>query len=156
MISDELASIDQQLQAAEQDVERASAALKKELRLVDLVSIQILNIVGLFWVGTAGKLGSSHVMFWIPGMLLFYIPSGIVVAHLVKEMPLEGGLYQWAKLRFSPAVGFLVAMNLWFYNLLVVSKSGVIVADNIAYALGSRRAWVSSSRPAIIAISIMA
>src|SRR5262245_27342669 len=115
----------------------------------------MLNIVGLFWVGTAGKLGPSHVMFWIAGVLLFYIPSGIVVAHLVKEMPLEGGLYQWAKLRFSPAVGFLVAMNLWFFNLLVISKSGVIVADNIAYALGSRAAWVSSSRPAIIAISIM-
>jgi len=77
MISDELASIDQQFQAAEHDVERASAALKKELRLVDLVAIQILNIVGLFWVGTAGKLGSSHVMFWIPAVLLFYIPPAL-------------------------------------------------------------------------------
>jgi amino acid transporter len=45
-------------------------------------------------------------MFWIPAVLLFYIPSGIVVAHLAKEMPLEGGLYQWAKLRFSPVLGF--------------------------------------------------
>jgi hypothetical protein len=71
--------------AAEHDVELESLALKKELRLFDLFGIQILNIVGLFWVGTAGKLGSSHVMFWIPGVLLFYIPSGIVVAHLVKE-----------------------------------------------------------------------
>jgi len=84
MIPDELASVDQQFLASEHDVERASAALKKELRLVDLVGIQILNIVGLYWVGTAGKLGSSHVMFWIPGVLLFYIPSGIVVAHLVR------------------------------------------------------------------------
>ena len=66
MIADEPASTEQRFRAAEHDVERASAALKKELRLVDLVGIQILNIVGLFGVGTAGKLGSSHVMFWIP------------------------------------------------------------------------------------------
>lgn len=146
---------EQQFVAAEREVELKSGELKKELRLIDLVGIQILNIVGLFWVGTAGKLGSSHVMFWLPAVLLFYVPSGIVVAHLVKEMPLEGGLYQWAKLRFSPALGFLVAVNLWMYNLLIVSKSAVIVADNIAYALGPSAAWISSSKPAINVIGIV-
>ena len=156
MIPDELVSTEERFRAAEHDVERASAALKKELRLVDLVGIQILNIVGLFWVGTAGKLGSSHVMFWIPGVLLFYIPSGIVVAHLVKEMPLEGGLYQWAKLRFSPALGFLVAMNLWVFNLVVVCKTGVVVASNAAYALGPGAAWLSSSTPMIIVTGLVA
>jgi glutamate:GABA antiporter len=144
-----------QFKAAERDVELRSGELKKELRLLDLVGIQILNIVGLYWVGTAAKLGSSHVMFWLPAMLLFYVPSGIVVAHLVKEMPLEGGLYQWAKLRFSPALGFLVAVNLWLFNLLIVSKTAVVVADNIAYALGPSAAWISSSKPAIIAIGIV-
>ena len=39
------------------------------------------------------ELGSAHVMFWVSAALLFYIPSGIVVAHLAKEMPLAGGLY---------------------------------------------------------------
>jgi len=155
MNSQNASSAEQQFRAAEHEVERESAALKKELRLVDLVGIQILNIVGLFWVGTAGKLGSSHVMFWLPAVLLFYIPSGIVVAHLVKEMPLEGGLYQWAKLRFSPVLGFIVAMNIWVSNLLVVSKTGVVMADNAAYALGSGASWLSSSKPAIIAISIL-
>ena len=150
----QVSTVEQQFLAAEHEVELESAALKKELRLIDLVGIQILNIVGLFWVGTAGKLGAGHVMFWLPAVLFFYIPSGVVVAHLVKEMPLEGGLYQWAKLRFNPALGFLVAMNLWVFNLLVVCKTGVVVADNAAYALGPGAAWVSSSKPAIIAIGI--
>jgi len=57
MTTAELAPADRQFLAAEHKVEADSAALKKELRLVDLVSIQILNIVGLYWVGTAGKLG---------------------------------------------------------------------------------------------------
>ena len=156
MISPESSVSERRFLADERAVERASTALRKELRLTDLVGMQILNIVGLFWVGTAGKLGSSHVMFWLPAVLLFYIPSGIVVAHLVKEMPLEGGLYQWAKLRFSPLVGFLVAMNIWLYNLLVVCKSGVVIADNVAYAFGPNAAWVSTSKPAIIVLSVLA
>ena len=155
MISSPSSLSEQQFLAAEHKVELESAALKKELRLVDLIGIQILNIVGLYWVGTAGKLGSSHVMFWLPAVLLFYIPSGIVVAHLAREMPLEGGLYQWAKLRFSPLMGFLVAMNIWINNLLIICKTGLIVADNAAYALGPRLAWISSNRPAILALSVM-
>ncbi len=95
-------------------------------------------------------------MFWLPAVLLFYIPSGIVVAHLVKEMPLEGGLYQWAKLRFSPLIGFLVAMNIWLYNILIICKVGVIVTDNAAYAFGPSGAWLSTSKPAIILISLAA
>jgi len=94
------------------------------------------------------------VIFWIPGVLLFYIPSGIVVAHLVSEMPLEGGLYQWAKLRFSPALGFLVAMNLWVFFLITVAKTGVIVASNATYALGPGAAWLSSNAAAIIVIGL--
>jgi len=43
--------------AAERDVERHSAELKKELRLFDLIWMQIMNIVGMSWVGYAGRLG---------------------------------------------------------------------------------------------------
>jgi hypothetical protein len=52
--------------AAEYRVELQSSELKKELRLIDLIGIQILNTVGLYWVGTDGRLRSSHAMFWIP------------------------------------------------------------------------------------------
>jgi hypothetical protein len=83
MITDQLGSTGQELLAAEHKVEVDSAALKRELRLVDLVGIQILFIMGLSWVGTAGKLGPGHVLFWVAATILFYIPSGIVVAHLV-------------------------------------------------------------------------
>ena len=68
---------EQQFVQAERLVELQSAKLQKELRLRDLVAIQILGIVGLAWVGTAAQLGSSHVMFWLGAVLLFYVPSGI-------------------------------------------------------------------------------
>jgi amino acid transporter len=37
------------------------------------------------------------------------------VIDLTRLMPLEGGLYQWAKLGFNDFIGVLVAWNLWLY-----------------------------------------
>jgi amino acid transporter len=131
---------------AEHRVEAQSGELKKELRLVDLALSQALYIVGIQWLGTAGKLGSAHIMYWIPAVLLFYIPSGIVVIHLSSEMPLEGGLYQWAKLRFGEAVGFLVALNLWATVVLVVGSMVSMLTDNIGYTMGPAGAWIVESK----------
>ena len=109
----------QQFLAAEREVELRSAELKKELRLPDLVLTEIVYIVGLYWTGTAAKVGSAHALFWLPAVALFFIPSAMVVLHLNREMPLEGGLYQWAKLRFGGLTGFLVACNMWASMVLV-------------------------------------
>jgi len=100
-----------QLERAEQNVEQHSAALKKPLGLFDLVVTQILFVVGSSWVGTAAKLGPSHLFFWSLAILLFYIPQAAVVIYLNRLMPFEGGLYQWAKLGFNEFAGFLVGWN---------------------------------------------
>src|SRR5207237_45365 len=100
------------LASAEASVEAHSASLKKELGVRDLALTQILFIVGLTWIGVAGKLGDSHVIFWLLAIVLFYLPSAAVVMYLNRLMPLEGGLYQWAKLGFNQTVGFLLAWNL--------------------------------------------
>src|SRR5256885_8976048 len=88
-----------------------SAVFKRELGLSDLALTQILFIVGLPWVGVAAKQGPSHVIFWLIAIALFYLPSAVVVMYLNGLMPLEGGLYQWAKLGFNDLTGFLVAWN---------------------------------------------
>src|SRR5882762_11853215 len=100
-------------QKEEHRVEEQSATFKKELGLTDLVLTQILFIVGLPWVGVAAKQGPAHVVLWLAAIVLFYLPSAAVGIHLNRAMPLEGGLYQWAKLGFNDAVGFMVAWNLW-------------------------------------------
>ena len=87
------------------EVEAQSASLKKELGVRDLALTQILFIVGLTWIGVAGKLGPPHVVFWLLALVLFYLPSAAVVIYLNRLMPLEGGLYQWAKLGFNQTVG---------------------------------------------------
>jgi len=145
---------ERRFQQGGQAVASHSAALKKELRLVDLVSIQILNIIAFTWIGTAAQVGPSHLVFWLLGVMLFYIPSGIVVAHLAREMPLEGGLYQWAKLRFGPLAGFLTAMNVWLNNVFLFPTLSLAILQMAAYALGPAAGAMASNKLLILAMSL--
>jgi amino acid transporter len=126
-------------------VEAHSAELKKELGVRDLALTQILFIIGLTWIGVAGKLGPSHVVLWLLAILLFYLPMAAVVIYLNQLMPLEGGLYQWAKLGFNPTVGFLLAWNLWLYVIVFTSEIGIQCATYLSYAIGPGAAWMTSS-----------
>jgi glutamate:GABA antiporter len=134
-----------------EDVRDHSTAFRKELGLGDLVLTQILFIVGLGWIGTAGRLGPSHVVFWLLAIVFFYIPSAAVVIHLNRIMPLEGGLYQWAKLGFNEMTGFLVAWNLWLYVIVNTSELGLQVTTYLSYALGPEARWIASYKPLIAA-----
>jgi amino acid transporter len=134
-----------ELARAEAAVEAHSASLKKELRVRDLALTQILFIIGLTWIGVAGKVGPSHVVMWLLAAGLFYLPLTAVVIWLNDLMPLEGGLYQWAKIGFNQTVGFMVAWNLWLYVVLFASELGLTVATYLSYALGPSAAWMTTS-----------
>src|SRR5499426_3107609 len=144
-----------ELRSAEQNIEAHSAVFKKELGLADLVLTQILFVIGLSWVGAAAKLGSSHITFWLLAILLFYIPSAVVVIYLNRMMPLEGGLYQWAKLGFNEFTGFMVAWNLWLYVIVLTSEIGLQVATYLSYALGPNAAWLAGSKWFIVVASFV-
>lgn len=142
-----------ELHQAEEKVEARSRALKQELGLTDLVLTQILFIVGLVWVGVAAKLGQSHVIFWLLAILLFYVPSAVVVVYLNRLMPLEGGLYQWAKLGFNETTGFLVGWNLWLYVITLTAELGLQAATHLSYTFGTSTAWMASSKCFISTLS---
>ena len=127
--------------------------LPRELGLADLALTQILFVVGLPWVGVAAKLGPSHVVFWLLAMALFYVPSAVVVIHLNRLMPLEGGLYQWAKLGFNELIGFLVAWNLWLFAILNTSETGLQATQYLAYVVGPRADALAASKPLIAVVS---
>lgn len=123
------------LRREEERLEARSDVFKKELGLADLALTQILFIVGLPWIGVAAKQGPSHVVLWLLAMLFFYIPSAVVITYLNRIMPLEGGLYQWAKLGFNELLGFLVAWNLWLFAILNTSEIGLQVTQYLGYLL---------------------
>src|ERR1700675_4006596 len=142
-----------ELQRAEQKVETRSESLKKPLGLFDLVLTQILFVVGSSWVGAAAKLGQAHLFFWLLAILLFYISQAAVVIYLSNRMPLEGGIYQWAKLGFNEFAGFIVAWNLWLLSVTVIALGGMFVTTNLSYAIGESANWMPHSKWCVSLIS---
>ena len=141
------------LDRAEQKIEGQSAELKKELGLRDLVLMQIVFVVGTSWVGAAAKLGSSHLFFWLLAIALFYVPQAGVVIYLNRLMPLEGGLYQWAKFAFNDFIGFIVGWNLWLLAITVMAMSGLVVTTNLSYSIGASAGWMQESKWVVSLVS---
>src|SRR5438067_12405317 len=135
------------------DVEAHSKRLPKDLGLADLTLTQILFIVGLPWVGVAAKQGPAHIVLWLAAIAFFYLPSAAVVIHLNRAMPLEGGLYQWAKLGFNDVTGFLVAWNLLLFAILNTSETGLQVTQYLRYVLGADGEWLTSNPWFVTAVS---
>src|SRR4026209_1725692 len=138
-----------------------SADLSQDLPLKDLVCAQILFIVGLQWVGVAGKQGPAHVIFWLIAVVLFYLPSAGVAIWLNKVMPLEGGLYQWAKLGINDMWGFIVAWDLWVFAILNMTNVGLQFTQYLGYIFGPNVAaymsngWVVCAMTAIVVAALV-
>src|SRR6202046_2380581 len=131
-----------------------SASLTRELRLTDLVLLQVLLIVGLPWIGYAAKEGGAHVVLWLLAIPLFFLPLAGTVIYLSRRMPLEGGVYQWVKIGISPFAGFQAGWNYAFFLIFFYAASGSVVVNSIAYLLGPRYDWMNSDKPLLIAINV--
>jgi len=139
----------------ERDVEARSAVFKKELGLFDLVLTQVVFVVGTFWVGWAARLGNEQNLFWILAIVTFYLPLAAAVIFLNRLMPLEGGLYQWAKLAFNDFVAFMVGWNLWVFAITILAGTGLVVTTSISYSIGPTAAGMRNNAWAIVSISFV-
>jgi amino acid transporter len=86
-------------------------------------------------------------------MLAFYLPLAAVVIYLNRLMPLEGGLYQWARKGFGEMAGFLIAWNLWVYAVVVVGSIIFVVPTDLAFMLGPTWNWLAASRWATLLLT---
>jgi amino acid transporter len=134
-------------------VEQESTRLRKELGLTDLVLTQIMFVVGLSWVGAAGTLGTGQIPVWLAAMVMFYVPQAVVVIYLARRFPLEGGLYQWAKLGLNEMMAFLVGWNLWIFAIVLLGLLGLSVSNALVYAIGPSAEWLKGHRVFIGAVS---
>jgi len=134
----------------EMDVE--SHRLSRQLGLRDLVLTQILGVVGSAWVGVAAGLGRAQALVWITAMTLFYLPMAVSVFYLNREMPLEGGLYVWARTAFGDAWGFMTAWNLWAYGLCICAGILFAIPTELSYLIGPSAAWLPENKFASLGI----
>lgn len=148
------AAISATVKQAEAEVRTRSAELPKELGIRDLVLAQILMVIVPEFFGTAVKAGPASGVLWIVAVLLFFIPQALVVAHLNRIVPLEGGLYEWTRIAFGDLVGFLTAWNTWLSYILQVAQIALVTTTYLSYALGPDAAWIASNKSLLLAASV--
>src|SRR6202046_4825040 len=119
-----------------------SHTLYRRLRLRDLVLTQILCVVGSSWVGVAAGLGRAQAVMWMAAMLVFYLPMAASGICLNREMPLEGGVYVWARTAFGDLGGFMTAWNLWVYGIVITATILYAIPSELAYLIGPAAAWL--------------
>jgi glutamate:GABA antiporter len=129
-----------------------SRRLHRQLGLRDLVLTQILCVVGSSWVGVAAGLGRAQSLVWVAAMLVFYVPMAASVICLNRRLPLEGGLYIWARAAFGDLGGFLTAWNLWVYGIAITATILFAMPTEISYLIGPAAAWLPENRLASLAI----
>jgi glutamate:GABA antiporter len=110
--------------------------LQRQLRLRDLVLAQVLTVVGSAWVGLAAGLGRAQTVVWLLALVSFYLPMAVAVFYLNRAMPLEGGLYVWARRAFGDALGFMTAWNIWLYALSSIATILFQIPSEFSYMVG--------------------
>jgi len=116
--------------------------LSRQLNLRDLVLSQVLTVVGSSWVGLAAGLGHAQTLVWLFAFTVFYAPMAVAVYYLNRELPLEGGLYVWARRAFGDTAGFLVAWNIWAYGLFVIAFLLFQIPSEFSFMIGPAAAWI--------------
>ena len=130
----------------------ATHTLPRQMRLRDLVLAQVLTVVGSSWVGIAAGLGRAQLVAWLVAFGSFYFPMAVAVYFLNREMPLEGGLYVWARRAFGDALGFLTAWNIWAYGLAVIATVLFQIPSELRYLIGARAANLPENKPVVAAL----
>jgi amino acid transporter len=119
--------------------------LRRQLRLRDLVLAQVLTVVGSAWVGLAAGLGRAQTVVWLLALAAFYMPMAVAVFYLNRAMPLEGGLYVWARQAFGDALGFMTAWNIWLYALSSIATILFQIPSEMSYMIGPSAAALPES-----------
>jgi amino acid transporter len=127
--------------------------LRRALGLPDLVSMQILLVVGTSWTGYAARQGSAQVAFWLLGVVTFFLPAAFLIQFCVRIWPIEGGVYQWTRHGIGPFAGFMSAWNFGAWAVLLVANIGTLTATSIHYVIGASAAWMENSTALIIALN---
>jgi amino acid transporter len=124
--------------------------LHRQLSLRDLVLSQVLTVVGSSWVGLAAGLGHAQTVVWLFAFAVFYAPMAVAVYYLNRELPLEGGLYVWARRAFGDTIGFLTAWNIWAYGLVVIAFLLFQIPSEFSFMIGPSAAWIPDNHAVVL------
>ncbi|MCL4540674.1 MAG: APC family permease [Bacteroidetes bacterium] len=104
------------------------AELIRALKVRDIVLFNVVAIVGIRWISIAAATGPSSISLWLLALVLFFVPQAVAVIYLSKKYPIEGGVYEWAKVEFGDFHGFVAGWCYWANNLVYYPSLLISVA----------------------------
>jgi len=132
----------------------AAPALRRELRLRDLVFFNICAIISLRWIAAAAHAGPGSFALWAIAAVFFFLPSAITIAGLSRQFPEEGGLYIWTKRAFGDRHAFLCG---WFYFISTVLYLPSVLLAGISmttYAFGGAGQRLAEDRAFALPVTL--
>ncbi|OYV87514.1 MAG: hypothetical protein B7Z63_02240, partial [Ignavibacteriae bacterium 37-53-5] len=107
--------------------------LLRALKVRDIILFNVVAIVGIRWISIAASTGPSSISLWLLALVLFFLPQAVAVIYLNKKHPVEGGVYEWAKVEFGDFHGFIAGWCYWANNLVYYPSLLISVAAIAAY-----------------------
>src|SRR6476646_2508 len=119
--------------------------LPRALGLRDLVLFNLVAVVGLRWLATAGKAGPSALVLWLLAAVFFFVPQGLVVTELASRFPEAGGIYQWTKRALGEKHGYVCGWCYWINNVLYYPNLLISTAVIATYVVGKGDSALASN-----------
>lgn len=130
-------------------------ALRRVLRVRDLVFFYVTAVLGMRWVGTAAAAGPSALVIWVVSAVTLFVPLAFTVIELSSRYPDEGGIYVWTRQAFGDFAGFMTGWTYWGANLTYLPGLLYFAAGTALYIFGDRFAHLQDSGSYFIAVAII-
>ena len=131
------------------------AGLPRALGLRDLVLFNLVAVVGLRWLATAGKAGPSALVLWLLAAVFFFVPQGLVVTELSSRFPQEGGIYQWTKRALGEKHGYLCGWCYWVCNVLYYPNLLISAAVIATFVVGKGESGLVSDWTYVLSATLV-
>lgn len=76
-------------------------------------------------VGPVASMGASAVTWSLIITLVFFFPSGLVMAEMGSAYPAEGGMYTWVKMAYGKRWGARMSWLYWANNAIWLSSTAI-------------------------------
>ena len=129
--------------------------LPRALGLRDLVLFNLVAVVGLRWLATAGKAGPSALVLWLLAAVFFFVPQGLVVTELSSRFPQEGGIYQWTKRALGEKHGYLCGWCYWVCNVLYYPNLLISSAVIATFVVGKGESGLVNSWTYVLTATLL-
>ena len=102
--------------------------LTRSIGLFSLVMINIIAINSIRTVPFASHFGQELIGYFILATVLFFLPLGLLCAHLATRFPNRGGVYIWVRQGLGNQWGFLMIWLQWIFNVVWFPSALVFIA----------------------------